>query len=113
MRSCPLQRRAVLGLLAGLTPALVGVTSLAWSDTPAKPPDTTDQPPQPALTLQACRQIALQQQPSIAAAPDWIGTRVERTRKSVVFPPPLGPRNPKISPREMVKLTSLSAARSP
>ena len=45
--------------------------------------------------------------------PDWSGTSVESSLKSVVLPPPLGPRKPKISPRAIAKLTSLSAWRSP
>jgi hypothetical protein len=41
---------------------------------------------------------------------DWIGTSVESSLNSVVLPPPLGPRKPKISPRAISKLTSASAS---
>ena len=48
--------------------------------------------------------------PSISTVPRWAGSRVARMRNSVVFPPPLGPKKPKISPDATSKSTPASAA---
>ncbi|HWG45878.1 MAG TPA: TolC family protein [Gemmataceae bacterium] len=75
MRSCRLNRRQFGGLLAGvlLCPSLRGL-----ADTPAVAPDATSPAANQALTLQACRQIALGQQPSLAAAQASLKAAIDR-----------------------------------
>ncbi len=59
----------------------------------------------PILRRSACV-APRRSQPRMRASPDWIGTRVESSRNSVLLPPPLGPRKPKISPRAIVNSTA-------
>jgi hypothetical protein len=47
------------------------------------------------------------------AEPDVGEINVLRVRTVVVFPAPLGPRNPKTSPLRTLNVTSLNAVRSP
>ena len=51
--------------------------------------------------------------PATVNEPDVGGRRVARMRKSVVLPPPFGPRRAKISPRSTANDTRFSATRSP
>ena len=47
--------------------------------------------------------------PQTFASPESAGIRPERIRRVVLFPAPLGPRNPTISPLPMEKLIPLRA----
>src|SRR5690348_656474 len=51
--------------------------------------------------------------PSTRASPPFKGSRPVSILMTVVFPLPLGPRNPKISPFSTRKLTSLTAVKLP
>src|ERR1039458_9519391 len=51
--------------------------------------------------------------PATVALPASIGRSVVSIRSVVVLPAPLGPRKPKIAPRETAKLTPLTASTAP
>ncbi len=80
MRSCRFNGR-IAGRLgaAGVLPLLLCLAVHALANTPPTPKDSATKQ---ALTLQSCRQIALQNQPSIAAAQASVKAAVDRAGAS-------------------------------
>ena len=75
MRSCRFNRRQFGRVLAGM---LLCPPLCAWAETPTITPDSASPATSQALTLQACRQIALAQQPSLAATQASLKAAIDR-----------------------------------
>ncbi len=78
MTSCRLHRRSAGPVVAaGVVTVLLCLALRGYADAP---PAKTDSPNKPTLSIQACRAIALQNQPSIAAAQATLKTSLDRVK---------------------------------